>query len=133
VISLPTFLSHRAGTPTVADVGQCAIRVGTLAQVPLTTVKFSYGHLLTSNVPLLDFSKTGFRLQTYPAFLTRAEPLLAAAVYAHPSKQLPVEELLHLPELFPFEMDDALQLVRMSGYFELLSSGLDRTYVRVKT
>jgi len=59
--------------------------------------------------------------------------LLATAVSAHPSKQLPVEELLHLPELFPFEMDDALQLVRMSGYFELHQEGLDRTYVRVKT
>lgn len=59
--------------------------------------------------------------------------LLAAAVHAHPSNQLPVEELLALPELFPFEMDDTSQLLRMSGYFELHREGLDRTYVSVKT
>ena len=58
--------------------------------------------------------------------------LLAAAVYAHPSNQLHVEELLALPELFPFEINDIAQLVRMSGYFELHREGLDRTYVRVK-
>lgn len=59
--------------------------------------------------------------------------LLAAAVSAHPSNQLPVEELLALPELFPFEINEASQLVRMSGYFELHREGLDRTYVCVKT
>ena len=59
--------------------------------------------------------------------------LLAAAVYAHSSNQLPIEELLALHELFPFEINDASQLVRMSGYFELHREGLDRTYVRVKT
>lgn len=58
--------------------------------------------------------------------------LLAVAVYAHPSNQLPLEELLALPELFPFEINDASQLVQMSGYFELHREGLDRTYVRVK-
>lgn len=58
--------------------------------------------------------------------------LLAAAVSAHPSNQLPVEELLALPELFPFEINEASQLVRMSGYFKRHREGLDRTYVRVK-
>lgn len=58
--------------------------------------------------------------------------LLAVAVYAHPSNQLPVEELLALPELFPFEIND-VPMPSESGYFELHRGGLDRTYVRVKT
>jgi hypothetical protein len=59
--------------------------------------------------------------------------LLAAAVSAHPSNQLPVEELPALSALFPFEINDTSQLVRMSGYFERHREGLDRTYVRVRT
>ena len=81
--------------------------------------------------------------------------LLAAAAYAHPARQIPLEELLALPVLFPFEIQawtepftkpalersegfegklserHALLLVQRSEYFDFHREGLDRTYVRV--
>lgn len=63
---------------------------------------------------------------------TIASWLLAATAYAHPSKHLPVEELLATPELFPFEINEGLQLVRRSQYFAFHREGLDRTYIKVK-
>jgi len=58
--------------------------------------------------------------------------LIASAVHAHPSNQLPIEEIPVLPEIFPFEINDASQLVRRSRYFELHREGLEQIYVRVK-
>jgi len=58
--------------------------------------------------------------------------LLAAALHAHQSKRLPPDELVALPELFPFEIDNGSQLVRAGQYFALHRQGLDRTYVHVE-
>lgn len=49
--------------------------------------------------------------------------LLAAALTAHPAHDLPLEDLLRLPELFPFRFTVNADLLRRSGWFEVYRQG----------
>ena len=49
--------------------------------------------------------------------------LLAVALTAHPAGELPFEDLLRLPELFPFRFSANADLLRRSGWFEVHRQG----------
>ena len=49
--------------------------------------------------------------------------LLAVALTAHPASELPFEDLLRLPELFPFHFTASADLLRRSGWFEVHRQG----------
>jgi hypothetical protein len=57
--------------------------------------------------------------------------LLACAVYAHPSSQLPFPDLLRLAELFPFRFTVSIDNLRDSSQFEINLQGGGLEMVRL--
>jgi len=56
--------------------------------------------------------------------------LLACALHAHPSEQLPFADLLHLPALFPFKFTVSVHDLRQADGFEIQRQGLGLDMVR---
>jgi hypothetical protein len=52
--------------------------------------------------------------------------LLGSALYAHPADELPFEDLIHLPELYPFKLTIGIEQLRRDDRFEIqwLGGGL---------
>jgi len=57
--------------------------------------------------------------------------LLACALHAHPAEELPVADLLALPELLPFGFQVAVGDLRASPYFSLERRGGGLDMVRL--
>ena len=49
--------------------------------------------------------------------------LLTAALYAHPSEGIPFDDLVHLPELFPFKITIGVDNLRRDNRFEVHRQG----------
>jgi len=49
--------------------------------------------------------------------------LLACSLFAHPASQLPFEDLLRLPELFPFQFNIILDMLRSTSKFSVYRQG----------
>jgi hypothetical protein len=50
--------------------------------------------------------------------------LLACALSAHPSEQLPFPDLIRLPELFPFQFTLTLDNLRSNPGFDIQKQGM---------
>ncbi len=59
--------------------------------------------------------------------------LLCCALFAHPSEALPFNDLLHLPELFPFNLTIGIDYLRRDARFEVnrQGGGLDMVSGRI--
>lgn len=57
--------------------------------------------------------------------------MLACAMKANVTEQLPFEDLLHLPALFPFQFSITLNELRSSNLFEIQRQGVGLNMVRV--
>jgi len=58
--------------------------------------------------------------------------LLTCALYAHPSEGLPYNDLLHLPELYPFNLTIGVDSLRRDSRFEVQRQGGGLEMVRSK-
>lgn len=58
--------------------------------------------------------------------------LLTCALYAHPSEGLPFDDLVHLPELYPFKLTIGVDSLRRDARFEVQRQGGGLEMVRVK-
>ncbi|MCX6083044.1 MAG: hypothetical protein NTW32_26240 [Chloroflexi bacterium] len=58
--------------------------------------------------------------------------LLTCALYAHPSEGLPYNDLLHLPELYPFNLTIGVDSLRRDARFEVQRQGGGLEMVRSK-
>ncbi|MBC7260902.1 MAG: hypothetical protein H5T63_02720 [Chloroflexi bacterium] len=57
--------------------------------------------------------------------------LLACALHAHPAEELPFDDLLHLPELFPFRFTLSVDALRQRPRFVVQRQGADWDMVRL--
>jgi len=58
--------------------------------------------------------------------------LLTCALYAHPSEGLPHNDLLHLPELYPFKLTIGVDSLRRDSRFEVQRQGGGLEMVRIR-
>jgi hypothetical protein len=72
-------------------------------------------------IPLRCFSSSE-KLQSW---------LLTCALYAHPSEGIPFEDLIHLPELYPFSLSTGVDNLRKDQRFEVQRQGGGLEMVRV--
>ena len=49
--------------------------------------------------------------------------LLSCAIYAHPADGLPFNDMIHLPELYPFQLTIGVDALRRDGRFEVQRQG----------
>ena len=59
--------------------------------------------------------------------------LLTCALYAHPSEAIPYEDLIHLPELYPFNINIGVDRLRQDPRFEIQHQGGELDMVRLKS
>lgn len=64
--------------------------------------------------------------------LALEEWLLAATLTAHPAEELPFDDLVRLPELFPFRFAIGVDQIRKSARFEVHRQGIGWDMVRSK-
>jgi len=76
------------------------------------------------NIQLHSFSSPSAKLQTW---------LLACALHAHPADSLPFNDLIHLPELYPFRISVGVDQLRQDSNFEIQLQGGDLTMVKVNS
>ena len=60
--------------------------------------------------------------------------LLTCALYAHPSETIPFDDLVHLPELYPFKISLGVDNLRKDSRFEVQrqGGGLDMVMLQTK-
>jgi hypothetical protein len=58
--------------------------------------------------------------------------LLTCALYAHPSEGIPFDDLIHLPELYPFNLTIGVDKLRRDNRFEVQRQGGGLEMVRAK-
>jgi len=57
--------------------------------------------------------------------------LLTCALFAHPSEWIPFDDLIHLPELYPFNLSIGVDKLRRDGRFEVQRQGGGLEMVRI--
>jgi hypothetical protein len=57
--------------------------------------------------------------------------LLICALYAHPSEGIPFDDLIHLPELYPFNLTMGVDKLRRDARFEVQRQGGGLEMVRI--
>jgi len=57
--------------------------------------------------------------------------LLTCALYAHPSEGIPFNDLIHLPELYPFNINIGVDKLRRDDRFEVQRQGGGLDMVRI--
>ncbi len=134
---------------TVA-IGQIGRTEGTITRkVIKDRIAADYGHLgaLDRSVERIIASLTNWgvllvttersiykiQLQTYRAQDKVLETwLLACALEAHPSESIPFNDLVHLPELFPFTLSVNLDYLRKNPLFVVHRQGGDLDMIQLK-
>jgi len=75
--------------------------------------------------------KYRIQLKRFSAVETLQSWLLTCALYAHPSEGIPFDDLIHLPELYPFKLTIGVDSLRRDARFEVHRQGGGLEMVRV--
>ncbi|MHB8806011.1 MAG: hypothetical protein ACYC59_00350 [Anaerolineaceae bacterium] len=111
-------------------------------------ISADYGHLgaLDRSVERIVASLTDWRAlaktdqqQNYKILLRRFTSsenlqswLLTCALYAHPSEGIPFDDLVHLPELYPFKFTIGVDLLRRDSRFEVQRQGGNLEIIKIR-
>jgi hypothetical protein len=71
------------------------------------------------------------QLQHYSSSGELQSWLLTCALYAHPSVGIPFDDLVHLPELYPFKLNIGVDVLRRDARFEVQRQGGGLEMVRI--
>jgi len=136
---------------------KCAVAIGQISRVDQTITRNmikdkiagDYGHLggLDRSVERIIASLTDWGIlantdiknkykiksQLFSTSENLQSWLLSCVIYALPSEFIPVDDLVHLPELYPFEITLGVDQLRRDSRFEVQRQGGGLEMVRIKS